>query len=125
MVTSLDVQHGWWSYSIRLGALARVRAPTSGQTSDALGAFSLSLTKSGGSPAPTTSLVFPAQVNLGDWRLNDQGGDIRNGLVTVSSDADNAQWTLALVGSPASAGVPDVQHRALLEDIVLLVGYQI
>lgn len=106
---------------IRFGALARVRTPT--QSSDAQGVFCLKLTKVNGTS--TASPGFPDRPNLGNWRKNDQGGDIKNGPVTVSTISENAQWELKLLSSAQSTAVIDKQHRALLEDIVLLVGYRI
>jgi hypothetical protein len=108
---------------LHFGAVAHVRAPASGQTS--LGGFSLKLTKTDISPTPSLKMDFPMESNLGDWRINDQGGGVSNGPVMVSNDAPNAQWTIELVGISPSASAPDTKHRALVDDVVLLVGYRI
>lgn len=107
---------------LHFGAVAHVRAPASGQTS--LGVFSMKLTKTDISSTPSSKVDFPMESNLGDWRINDQGGSINNGPVTVSADAPNAQWKIELVGS-SSSSAPDAKHRTLLDDVVLLVGYRI
>lgn len=106
---------------VHFGALARVRTPD--PIRDAQGVFCLKLTKVNGTS--TASLSFPDRPNLGNWRENDPGGDVKNGPVTVSTISKNAQWELKLLSSAQSTAVIDKQHRALLEDIVLLVGYRI
>lgn len=109
---------------IHFSALARVPA-----TTITLGAFSLRLTKKSGStasPTATADLGFQAKPptnDLGDWRISGQSGiQPTNPTVSVSNDAQDAEWTLTLM---VDDGTLDAQHRKLLEDVVLLVGYQI
>ena len=107
---------------IHFAALARVHEtePAPGKTLPVLGEFTLKLMKMDKDSNPTTAnLGFSAKSNLGDWRVSDQVGMPSTEVTKLD---DDTKWELELLEESKSV---DAKQRALLEDIVLLVGYTI
>lgn len=107
---------------LRIEALANISNSVSNQTAG-LGSFGLKFTRTD-IVSNVMNLGFPDAPNFGNLRLNSSGGDIKEAPITISNTTGIA-WKLELVADPKLGGVIDLQQRMLLEDIVLLIHYQI
>ncbi|MBI3187377.1 MAG: hypothetical protein HYZ31_05815, partial [Gammaproteobacteria bacterium] len=106
---------------IRFNALARVRDSVNANSN--LQSFGLLLKRVAAGASPSTTLGFPSDSSIGNWRVNELGGDIVT--VPVLIEAQDTQWEISLVAHPSQGNAPNAQQRILLEDIVLLVGYRV